>query len=101
LRTPPQLRFHLHRRGDESFQFTLTENHAIFDGWSLHATLGEIFERYFAILDGAETPDQTPVAFTYRDFVHLERQAIVSEECRQFWRERLKGHSPVKLPRWP
>src|SRR6185369_6100218 len=31
---PSLMRFHLHRRSDETVQLTLTEQHAISDGWS-------------------------------------------------------------------
>src|SRR6185369_17360075 len=33
----PLLRFQIHRRTDESFQFTLSFHHAILDGWSVAA----------------------------------------------------------------
>jgi len=39
LSRPPLIRFHVHRRSDDRFQFTLTEPHAISDGWSTMSTL--------------------------------------------------------------
>src|SRR5438128_7715843 len=39
----PLLRFHVHRRSDETFQFTMTEHHAILDGWSVARLLSELF----------------------------------------------------------
>ncbi|HEU5130714.1 MAG TPA: condensation domain-containing protein, partial [Pyrinomonadaceae bacterium] len=50
LTRPPLLRFCIHRRTDDTFQFTLTECHAILDGWSLQSTLAEIFQTHFALL---------------------------------------------------
>ncbi|HEY3579865.1 MAG TPA: condensation domain-containing protein, partial [Pyrinomonadaceae bacterium] len=97
----PLLRFHIHRRTDESFQFTLTENHAILDGWSLNSTLSEIFTTYFALLNGqAVVPASSPTV-TFRDFVLLERQTLAAEEPRMFWQERLRGLQPARLPRLP
>ena len=97
---PPLLRFCVHIRTGDSFQFTLTENHAIFDGWSLHATLAEVFERYFILLNGEIPAADPPLAVSYRDFVHLERQALASPQCRQYWSEKLSGGIALKLPRW-
>ena len=59
LTRAPQLRFHIALRSADTFQLTLVENHAIFDGWSLHSTLAEIFELYFALLSGA-APEPLP-----------------------------------------
>ncbi len=95
----PQLRFHVHRLAEDRFQFTLTENHAIFDGWSLHSTLAEIFSRYFAYLRGETPASEAPLALTYRDFVAAERRTLESESAKTFWREHLAGASVLELPR--
>ncbi|HYP51971.1 MAG TPA: condensation domain-containing protein, partial [Pyrinomonadaceae bacterium] len=101
LSRPPLLRFYIHRRSADTFQFTLTENHAIFDGWSLHATLAEVFEVYFRVMDGEELPGPPEVSVTYRDFVRLEQEALASDECRRFWEEKLADFTPLILPRRP
>ncbi len=98
---PPQIRFHVHRRSDDSFQFTLTENHAIFDGWSLHSTLTEIFRDYTARLHGQPLPPEPPPAVAFRDFVMLERAARRAEETRAFWARQVAGAPFGGLPRWP
>ena len=95
---PPQLRFHVHLRTADSFQLTLTENHAILDGWSLHSTLSEIFSGYFALLAGEKLPDEAPPAASFRDFVHLERLALESAEHRRFWDDRLRDCAVTALP---
>ncbi|HEX5716217.1 MAG TPA: amino acid adenylation domain-containing protein [Thermoanaerobaculia bacterium] len=95
---PPQLRFFLHRRTEDTFQFTLTENHAIFDGWSVHATLGEIFSHYFALLDAAPLPAEPPLALTYRDFIAMERQTLESEQAQRYWDAKLRDSSFIELP---
>jgi amino acid adenylation domain-containing protein len=101
LARPPQLRFHLHRRSDEVVQFTLVENHALFDGWSLHTILAEVLTCYVALRNGEPLPGLPPLATTYRDFVALERRAIESPEARSFWASLLEGYEPVTLPRLP
>ena len=101
LTRPPLLRFHIHRRSDESFQFTLTESHPILDGWSLNSTLTEIFTSYFAMVNGQAATQPLPPSVTFRDFVLLERQTLESEEHRVFWQERLRGLNVIRLPRLP
>lgn len=98
---PPLLRFHIHLRTPETFQFSLTESHPIFDGWSLNSTLAEIFTNYFTLLKEHTLPPIVPVSITFRDFVSMERQALHSEECRNFWEERLRGMKVTHLPRLP
>jgi amino acid adenylation domain-containing protein len=100
LSSPPLLRFHIHRRTAETFNLTMSECHPVFDGWSLHSLLAEIFTRYFALLKHAPAPNYQPLSSTYSDFVKLEREALASEECRRFWLDKLRGATPVEVPRW-
>ncbi len=97
----PQIRFHFHLCDDEAFYFTITESHAINDGWSLHATLNEIFNLYFALLNNETAPEPPPLFTSFRDFVLLEREALQSEECQRYWTEKLKDYTLMELPRWP
>ena len=98
---PPLLRFHVHRRTDETYQLTLTEFHPILDGWSLNSTLAEIFNLYFALLNKQPLPDERPLAGTFRDYVVLERKALESEGSKEYWARRLGDASMLELPRWP
>ena len=100
LAVPPLLRFYIHLRGDQSFQFTLTECHAIIDGWSLHTTLVEIFNHHHALVHGQPPPGEEPVSLTYRDFVAMEQRALASEAHQRYWRDLLADGSVMKLPRW-
>jgi amino acid adenylation domain-containing protein len=93
----PLLRFHVHRRGGDTFQFGLTEHHAILDGWSVASTLTELFQTYFALLRDEPDPAQTPRASSFRDFVISERQALASEECRTYWADKLSGGTITTL----
>ena len=95
----PLVRFHVHRRSRETFQFTLCFHHAILDGWSDASMLTEIAERYFHLLRG-ETYPTPPPETQFRDFVLLEREAIASEDHRRFWQERLEGSEFLSVPRW-
>jgi amino acid adenylation domain-containing protein len=96
---PPLLRFAAHRLADDTFQFTLTEHHAILDGWSVASLLTELFKSYFSLLGAEAPPEEPPPAVDYRDFVALERAALNSAESRDFWLSRLSDSVPVVLPR--
>jgi amino acid adenylation domain-containing protein len=99
LTRPALMRFHIHRRDADTFQFTLAECHAIIDGWSLHSTLAEIFSRYFMLLDEGSLPEEPVPNLKFSDFVYLERRAIESDECRSYWAERLRDCTIMDLPR--
>ena len=99
-RKPPLLRFFIHLRGERAFQFTLTECHAIIDGWSLHSTLVEMFNYYYALESGQPPPAAEQTSLTYRDFVAMEQRALASEEHQRYWRELLSGGSVMRVPRW-
>jgi amino acid adenylation domain-containing protein len=100
LSRPPLLRLCLCRRSDEVVNLILTEFHPIFDGWSLHSFLREVFDGYLALLNGRELPGDRPPALSVCDFVRLERQALESRECRAFWDERLRDCAILELTRW-
>ncbi|MBD2540823.1 non-ribosomal peptide synthetase [Coleofasciculus sp. FACHB-SPT36] len=98
---PPLLKFQVNRRTDATFQLTLSFHHAILDGWSVASLFSELFQQYSALLEGEETLEVLPSPVShFRDFVSLEREAIASEECRNFWSEKLKDSTITKLPRW-
>ncbi len=101
LARPPLLRFRIHRRSNSTFQFTLTECHAILDGWSLSTVLSEIFACHAALLAEGRPPALPEQRSSFSDFVLQERRALESEEHRGFWREQMRGASLLQLPRWP
>ena len=92
----PLVRFHVHLRGENSFQFSFAEHHAILDGWSVATMLAELFRSYSG---GVEAPDEPPPSSLYRDFVALEQEALMSPGADQFWRQWLYGSSMVTVPR--
>src|SRR5262249_29093518 len=64
---PGLLRFQVHRRSEESFQFTKTEHHSILDGWSEAVLLTELLSCYISLLEYGEWRSQ-PLSSHYRDF---------------------------------
>jgi amino acid adenylation domain-containing protein len=98
LSHPPLMRFHIHRRSNDTFQFTLAECHAISDGWSVTSTIAEIYERYLAHMDGGPLALLPPVPTSMREFLLLEKAALESEETRNFWFEYVGQITPMLLP---
>jgi amino acid adenylation domain-containing protein len=100
LAQPPLLRFYIHRRTDDTFQITATECHAIFDGWSLTSTFAELFSTHFELIENREAIHRPPPAVLFRDYIFNERRALESEECREYWTEKLQDVTPLQLSRW-
>ncbi|MGD6900414.1 non-ribosomal peptide synthetase [Bacillus infantis] len=98
LSKPGLLRFFVHQRTDDTFQFSLTECHLIFDGWSLTSTLADIFETYFQLLEGTHLQNASKLEIDYKDFIFLERKAMESEEHIQFWKGFLEECQVLNLP---
>jgi amino acid adenylation domain-containing protein len=97
---PPLLRFHLHPRTAESFQFSITEHHSILDGWSVAQLLTELFKLYLGGLGLMAPPADPPPATGMRDFVSLEREALRDPACQAFWDRLLAEVEVATLPRW-
>ena len=99
LTRPTLLRFFVHLRTDESFQFSITECHAIYDGWSYHSAIVELFNSYASLVRRLPLPRWEPLAITFRDFVALERQVIGDAVVRDYWKNALRGCTVSMLPR--
>jgi hypothetical protein len=96
---PPLLCWQIHYRSEETFQFSLSFHHAILDGWSVASMLTELFEHYFFFLGKEVTPIEPPSTNKFRDFVALQKRAINSEQCKQYWIEKLSDSTNTILPR--
>jgi amino acid adenylation domain-containing protein len=95
----PLLDIHIQLLDRERFQFTLSFHHAILDGWSVASLLTELFQEYFARVEGRSLPALPAPSLSYRQFVALERQTLAQRTSRDFWRRRLFGCEVLKLPR--
>lgn len=98
LNKPSLLRFYIHQRTAETFQFTLTECHLIFDGWSLTSTLSEIFDLYFDLLENKrQMTESKELNVRFSDFIRLEQESINSEEQQEFWKSYLDDCQLLKF----
>jgi amino acid adenylation domain-containing protein len=97
--SPPLVKYQVHIRGADTLQFSLSFHHAVIDGWSDATMLVQLALGYYRSLTGGAQEFETP-ATSYRDFIALEQRAVESEEHRRFWLERMRGATPLALPRW-
>ncbi|HEX7317724.1 MAG TPA: amino acid adenylation domain-containing protein [Pyrinomonadaceae bacterium] len=100
-RRAPLVRLLVQRDCEESFQITLTEHHAILDGWSVALLFSEMFGHYLSLLGGGAEPQPSPLSSSFRDFVRLEQSAVGSEESRRFWQELLSDSVVTTIPSLP
>jgi amino acid adenylation domain-containing protein len=97
--TRESFRLVVHKRSEETFQFSVGLHHANSDGWSGATLLSEMFRCYEALLDGRPIDLPKPES-NYRDFVVLTREAIEDEAANRYWREKLRDTSDSALVRW-
>lgn len=92
----PLFRVHVHHRGPDSLQLSVSCHNVLLDGWSMATILSELF----LDVSGTSPIDPTPVQ-SYGYFVALERTALASAEARLYWEGILDRFEPAPLPRWP
>ncbi|MCW5313966.1 amino acid adenylation domain-containing protein [Nostoc sp. KVJ3] len=97
---PPLMRFHLHRRTSETFNLTLSFHHSILDGWSVASFLTELLQQYLYLQGKNVLPLPPLPTINFRDFVALEQRILKSQECREYWQQKLRDITITKLPQW-
>ncbi|WP_327000779.1 amino acid adenylation domain-containing protein [Dactylosporangium sp. NBC_01737] len=92
LGTAPLIRFHAHRVSGERWYLTITEFHAVLDGWSHNSLVSEILAGYRG------TPQTVPPAVRYADFIAQEQHSLADPADRAFWAGRLGGADRLTVP---
>ncbi|MDH6136264.1 amino acid adenylation domain-containing protein [Kitasatospora sp. MAA4] len=93
LMEPPLFRITVQRLEDAVFQLTISEHHAILDGWSFTSFLAELLDRHAALAADPASAPAAPPGSTFRDFVAVEREAAKDEQSLAYWRQKLAGVS--------
>lgn len=90
LTAAPLTRFTLHVLSERDIAFTITEPHAIADGWSTHLNLVEFFDTYVAALGAGRVVAAAAPSARLRH--HSAQQAAILESTvdNQWWRDRLR-----------
>ncbi|AGM07125.1 non-ribosomal peptide synthetase [Amycolatopsis keratiniphila] len=97
LDRPPLLRLAVHRMTDRWARLTVTDNHAIIDGWSLTSLLADLRELYDAGITGRTVPEFRPPP-SFAEYVALEARAKKSFEAREYWAGQARALTPATLP---
>ncbi|MET0400290.1 MAG: amino acid adenylation domain-containing protein, partial [Longimicrobiaceae bacterium] len=93
----PVLRAALARLADDEHVLLLCMHHVVSDGWSMDVLFRDLFTLYEAFARGAPSP-LPPLPVTYADFAVWQRGWLAGDALRsqlEWWRERLRGASPV------
>lgn len=101
INKPPLIKFFVHIRSKESFQFTFNESHGILDGWSDTLIIKDLFMDYVSLLKSSKPAGLPVLKADYRDYVALELEAMNSERQKQFWAEKVSQSNYLKLPSLP
>ncbi|MER6899797.1 amino acid adenylation domain-containing protein, partial [Amycolatopsis sp. NPDC000740] len=98
LTRPGLLRLAVHTTADGTWWLSITECHAIIEGWSHHSLLMEVLDRYRCLRDGVEhRPDPLP-ALRYADFIAAELRALDSADDRKYWDGIVRDYPTMALP---
>lgn len=93
----PLIRFMLHHFSDDSCQLSYSFHHEIIDGWSDALMVTELMNRYMSIIRNVPF-DPGPLQSTFRDSILLEQQAVGDDSHREFWNEKMRDVSVMRLP---
>ncbi|GHD35857.1 hypothetical protein GCM10007147_42630 [Nocardiopsis kunsanensis] len=99
LATAPLIRIHSHRISDDRWYLSLTECHAILDGWSHNSLVSELLAAYRAVRDsGRPVLEEGASGVRFADFVAEERRTLEDPAAILFWSERLAAAERLTLP---
>ncbi|WP_066944335.1 non-ribosomal peptide synthetase [Microtetraspora fusca] len=98
LSAPPLLRVFAHRVADHTWRLSMTECHAILEGWSYHSLLMELLACYRAIRDGLPVPEYEVPPVRYADLVAAERETMADPASRAYWSRAVEDHAKLELP---
>jgi amino acid adenylation domain-containing protein len=101
LSQPPLFRFHVFIYSPSCFELSLTEHHAILDGWSMAALITELLQIYQRLLRAELLALAPSPSSSFRDYVAAEKEVVNSGESRSFWEAQLEDVRVGVLPKWP
>ena len=87
------LRLSLIKTSVNSFVFTITHHHILYDGWSTGLLLDELFHCYRKLREG-HAPDLV-IKPAYKEVRQAIQKKIGSAGSEAYWKEYLNGYEPV------
>ncbi|WP_328849834.1 non-ribosomal peptide synthase/polyketide synthase [Micromonospora zamorensis] len=94
----PLLRFAVCRETDRSWRLVLTICHVVVEGWSLHALVAEILDRYRSMRVGAGPEPEPLPEVRFADFIAEERRALESAADRRYWQDLMDRCAKFTFP---
>ncbi|WP_103349616.1 condensation domain-containing protein [Amycolatopsis sp. CA-128772] len=98
LTAAPLTRFTLHVLSERDIAFTITEPHAIADGWSTHLNLVELFDTYVAALGTGRAAVTPPPSARLRHHSAQQEAMLKSTMDNEWWRARLRPWTEAPVP---
>jgi amino acid adenylation domain-containing protein len=98
LARTPLLRLAVHVTSEDEWWLSITECHAILEGWSFHSMLMELLRCYQDIAAGGQPQPPRPAGCRYADFIAAELRSLAGDEDRSYWRKTIAGHPRLALP---
>ncbi|WP_447035929.1 non-ribosomal peptide synthase/polyketide synthase [Streptomyces sp. DSM 118878] len=92
------LRVFAHAGAADGWICTLTQHHAILEGWSYHALLMEVVGCYRRLRDAGRLEEYEAPRVRFADAVAAEMRALESVEDREFWSGVVAGRWRFVLP---
>ncbi|MFI6024801.1 amino acid adenylation domain-containing protein [Amycolatopsis magusensis] len=97
LARPPLIRVFAHVV-EKGWWISITECHAVLEGWSFHSLLMEILTAYGKLRDGRNPELAALPEVRYADFIAAELASLDSAEDRGYWRELVARQPKLELP---
>ena len=91
LQNSSLVRVIVHQLQDDVFQIVSSYNNILLDGWSEASLIAELLNRYSSLLKNPLSPALPAPLVQYRDFIALERTAMLSQEAPAYWEKALHG----------
>lgn len=93
------VKLYIHIMNDEQYKYSIGQHNSALDGWSLNKIHTFLFDKYFELKDGIKSDVKITDNSHNKHFIYLEKQAISSNEQKNYWQEKLKGSSYFEIPR--
>ncbi|MFH9004311.1 amino acid adenylation domain-containing protein [Streptomyces afghaniensis] len=96
--TGPLIRVFAHVRSADAWFLTLTQSHAILEGWSHQLLVKELVDCYRRIRDGLEPEPYEAPGVRFADSVAAELKSLDSEADRAYWKGVVERHAKLTVP---
>ncbi|MEU4745725.1 amino acid adenylation domain-containing protein, partial [Actinosynnema sp. NPDC023658] len=98
LAVPSLVRLIAHECDGHAWWLTITECHAVIEGWSHHTLLMDVLDCYRQIRDRGVPDPFEPPDLRFADFIAAELASLASEEDREHWRAVVEAHPRFTVP---